>query len=361
VVIFDHPEHDRHERVCHVHDARSGLRAIVVIHRSRARGAVGGVRFRPYRSEEDALADALRLSRAMTYKSVLADLPLGGAKSVILGDPERDKTPELLRAFGRVVEAFGGAYLCGPDVGTTTEDMDVVALETTHVGATTRQMGSSAPPTARGVFRGLLALARHALGSSELAGVHVAVQGAGAVGAHLATLLAQAGATVTVADVRDGAVRALRERVEVRVASPDQILFVKADLLAPCALGGVLSAGTIPWMRVRGICGGANNQLETEADARRLRERGIAIVPDFVASAGGIIAGMAASGIYPKEEMPAKLDGIYARTLAILAAADREDRTPHEIAYRMADEILAREREAPAALSARSGRGSRSR
>ena len=339
-MLFDHPEFDGHERVLHVSDAPSGLRAIIAIHRGRGGMAAGGVRFRPYASEADALTDVLRLSRAMTYKNVLADLPLGGAKSVILGDPAKDKSPDLLRAFGRVVESLGGAYMCGPDIGTTADDMDVVAEETEHVGATNRQMGSSGPPTALGVFRGIRAMAEHVLGGADLTGVHVAVQGAGAVGSDLAVHLVEAGARVTVADVDADAVRALRSRTTVDVTTPEDILFVDADILSPCALGAVLSEETIPRLRVKGICGGANNQLATDADGERLRARGIALVPDFVASAGGVIAGTAAAGLYPRDEMQDKLDAIQGRALAILRRADAEGRTPHEVAYEMAEELL---------------------
>jgi len=342
-MIFDHPEFDHHERICHVDDARSGLRAIIAIHRLRGGRAAGGVRFRPYPSAADALTDVLRLSKAMTYKNVLADLPLGGGKSVIIGDPDLRKTPELLRAFGRAVEGFGGAYMCGPDVGTTADDMDVIAEETLHVGATNRQLGSSGPPTALGVFRGIQAVSKHVLGSSDLSGVKIAVQGAGAVGSDLAVRLTEAGARVTIADTSEEAIEAVQQRAAVDVVAPDKILFHKADILAPCALGGILSAATIPWLRVRAICGGANNQLATEADAERVRERGIALVPDFVASAGGVIAGTAAAGLYPKDQMRTKLLGIYGRVLEILEAADAEGRTSHEVAYRMAAELLARD------------------
>src|SRR5690606_22017746 len=188
---------------------------------------------------------------------------------------------------GRAVEGFGGAYLCGPDVGTTSDDMDVIAEETRYVGATNRQMGSSGPPTALGVFLALSALAEHLDGTSDLAGVHVAIQGAGAVGSDLAVHLVEAGARVTVADVNPAAVRTLQARVGVQVVTPDEILSTEADILSPCALGSVLSADTIPRLRVRGVCGGANNQLATADDGARLAARGIAFVPDFVASAGG--------------------------------------------------------------------------
>ena len=339
----DHPEFDDHERVCYVSDKDTGLFAIVAIHRGRGGAAAGGVRFRPYATDGEALTDVLRLSKAMTYKNVLADLPLGGAKSVIVGDPLRHKTPDLLRAFGRMVESFGGAYMCGPDIGTTAEDMDVIAQETTHVGATTHQMGSSGPPTALGVFHGIRALAAHVLGTPDLTGVHVAIQGAGAVGSDLAVHLVDAGARVSIADVDERAVDAVRARTSVEVVPADKILFTNADILSPCALGAILSEGTIPWLRVRGICGGANNQLATDADGQRLRDRGIALVPDFVASAGGVIAGSAAAGLYPQDEMEGKLRGIYDRALAILRQAEDQGLTPHEVAYRMAAELLERD------------------
>ncbi len=339
-MIFNHPEYDSHEQILHVCDAEAGLRAIVAIHRSRDTIAAGGVRFRPYPTDDDALTDVLRLSRAMTYKNVLADLPLGGAKSVILGDPARDKNPALLRAFGRVLERLGGQYMCGPDIGTTADDMDVISEETPHVGATNQQMGSSGPPTALGVFHGVRALAAHLGYGTELRGLHVAIQGAGAVGSDLARHLVEAGARVTIADVDVQAVETVREQVNVAVVSPDEILSIEADILSPCALGGILDEHTIPSLEVRGICGGANNQLREESDAERLRARGIAIVPDFVASAGGVIAGTAAAGLYPQAEMPGKLEGIYDRALAILGQATADGATPHEVAHRMAARML---------------------
>jgi len=340
-LIFEHPDFDAHERVVLVHDRSSGLRAIIAIHHTRGgMPAVGGVRFRPYASESHALTDALRLSRAMTYKNVLAELPAGGGKSVIIGDPSTDKTRELLRSFGRAVEALAGAYFCGPDVGTGAEDMDVIAEETRFVGATTGQMGSTGPPTAAGTFRGLQALTRHSLGRGDLEGVRVAIQGTGSVGAELARMLAEAGASIVVGDVDTETARRVAEATGAEVVDPSEILFVAADLLAPCALGGVLSRETIPRLRVRGVCGAANNQLERAEDARRLHDRGIHLVPDFVASAGGVIAGMAAAGLYPKEEMASKLDGIFDRTLEILARADVENRPPDEVAVDLARERL---------------------
>ena len=230
--------------------------------------------------------------------------------------------------------------MCGPDIGTTADDMDVIAQETRHVGATNRQMGSSGPPTAVGVFHAVRALAEHLGHGDTLRGVRVAVQGAGAVGRDLALHLVDAGAEVTVADVDAEAVRALEERADVDVVSPEEILFVDADILSPCALGGILNEETIPRLRVRGVCGGANNQLRKEADAERLRARGIAVVPDFVASAGGVIAGTAAAGLYPQSEMQGKLEGIHARSLAILGQAEERDVTPHAVAYEMAARML---------------------
>ncbi len=322
-------------------DESVGLRAIVALHDSRGGlPAAGGVRFRPYVDEGEALSDVLRLSRAMTCKNVLADLPLGGGKSVIIGDPATDKTPELLRSFGGFVESLGGAYFCGPDVGTNAHDMDVVEEVTRHVGATNRQMGSSAPPTAVGTFHAIRATSQHLLGTSDLEGMRVAVQGAGAVGRDLVRHLVDAGATVVVADIDEDAVRQVAAETGAEVVSPDAILFVEADVLAPCALGGVLSEETIPHLQVRAVCGAANNQLATPDDGTRLRARGIHFVPDFVASAGGVIAGAAAAGVYPASEMAAKLDGIFDRSLEILRRSDAEGLTPNEVAERIARELL---------------------
>jgi leucine dehydrogenase len=345
-MIFDHPEFDGHERVHYVWDDSVGLRAIVALHHSRnGMPACGGVRFRTYVDDGEALTDVLRLSRGMTYKNVLADLPLGGGKSVIIGDPATDKTPELLRSFGRFVESLRGAYLCGPDVGTNAHDMDVVAEVTRHVGATNRQMGSSALPTAEGTFHAIRATAQHLSGAPDVSGLRFAVQGAGAVGRALVRHLVDAGASVVVADIDADAVGRVAAETGAQVVDPDLILSAQADVLAPCALGGILSEETIPHLRVKAVCGAANNQLATAEDGARLRARGIHLVPDFVASGGGVIAGSAAAGVYPASEVAAKLGGIFDRSLEILRRAEAEHLTPHEVAERMARELLAKDRE----------------
>jgi leucine dehydrogenase len=345
-MFYDHPDFDDHHSVHVLSEARAGLRAIIAIHRvSDDAPAVGGIRFRPYPDDEAALADALRLSAAMTFKVVLAGLPVRGGKTVILGDPQTQKTPELLRALGREIEALGGRYLGGPDVGTTPADMDVIRQVTSFVGGSTERMGpgGSAPPTAAGVFNAVRALAAHLNGDADLTGVHVAVQGVGAVGADLADRLAEAGARLSVADVDSTAAHAVAARTGATVVPAEEALFVDADILAPCALGAVLSKATIPRLAVRGICGAANNQLATAADAGLLRDRKISFVPDFVASAGGVIAGIAAEGIIEADEADQRIARIFDRSLSILQHAAHEGLTETDVATRMAAALLSQE------------------
>jgi len=280
-MLFDHPEFDNHQGVYFLRDARVGLRAIIALHRVRPGGpAVGGIRFRPYGDEDAALTDVLRLSATMTLKAVGAGLPVGGGKTVVLGDPATQKTPPLLRALGQQIEALGGRYVGGPDVGTTSADMDIIREVTTRVGGGVVSMGAggSAAPTAEGVFNAVRALAMFLNGVPDLDGVHVAIQGVGAVGADLADRVASEGARVTIADVDPDAVRRVAETTGAMVVPADEILFTPADILAPCALDGILSGDTIPRLAVRGVCGAANNQLATESDAVRLHKRGIAFV-----------------------------------------------------------------------------------
>ncbi len=338
-MLFDHPEFDNHSGVHFLSDPSVGLRAIIALHRVRPGvPAVGGIRFRPYPNDDAALTDALRLSAAMTLKVTLAGLPVGGGKTVVIGDPQTQKTPELLRALGREIHALGGRYLGGPDVGTSPRDMDIISEVTGRVGGTTASMGplGSAPPTAEGVFNAVRALAQFLNGTDDLNTVHVAIQGVGAVGANLASRLAAEGAQLTIADIDAEAARAVTRSLGAAVVGTDEILTIPADILAPCALGSVLSESTIPHLRVRGICGAANNQLATAADAERLRDRGIAFVPDYVASAGGVIAGIGAEGVIPRADAQALIDGIFDRASQIVTMAEREGVPSTAIARRMA-------------------------
>ncbi len=343
-MVFDHPEFDSHQQVTFVRDERCGLTAIVAIHHVRGPSAGGGVRFRPYDSIHDALTDVLRLSRAMTYKMVLAGLPMGGAKSVIIGDPVADKTPELLTAFGRYVASLGGRYTAGPDVGTNAEDMEVLASVTDHVAGRASGAGSTAPPTALGVFNGIRATAAAAFGGETLDGRLVAVQGAGGVGSNLVGHLVDAGAKVVVADVDRLAAEAVAERFGASVVGADEILTVEADILSPNAVGGILNPDTIPTIRASAICGGANNQLAGTSDGVALAERGILWAPDYVVSAGGAIAGNHEVGHITDAQRDAAIDAIFSTTLDVLTEALARQRPTDVVAGDRVRSLLEAER-----------------
>src|SRR5215472_1951633 len=247
--IFDMREFDGHELVVFGHDARTGLRAIIAIHSTTLGPAAGGCRMWPYGSTAEAVADVLRLSRGMSYKNAMAELPLGGGKAVIIGDSRKGKTPELFEAFGRLVDSLGGRYVTAEDVGTTTTDMSNVARATRYVaglGAAPGEAGGDpGPKTALGVFLGIKAAVRFRLGRADLNGVTVAVQGAGGVGYHLCRLLAGEGAQLSVADVRPSAVQQVCDELTARALSADEVLAADVDVLAPCALGAVLDSQSI--------------------------------------------------------------------------------------------------------------------
>ena len=281
-----------HEQVVFGHDEQTGLRSIIAIHSTALGPSLGGTRFYPYETEEAALVDVLRLSRAMTYKSACAGLDLGGGKAVIIGDPETDKSEALLRAFGRQIESLGGRYVTACDVGTYPADMEVIGRETRWATGKAPEHGGSGDSgilTAYGVFVGMQATADRVWGTPSLEGRHVAVQGLGKVGRRLVEHLVEDGAKVTVADIDADAVGAVVERFEVDAVEPDDVYDVDADVFSPNALGAVLSETTIPRLQVQAVCGGANNQLATLEDAERLHEAGIAYAPDYVVNAGGVI------------------------------------------------------------------------
>ena len=281
-----------HEQLVYGHDAAAGLRCIIAIHSTALGPALGGTRFYPYESETEALLDALRLSRAMTYKAACAGLDLGGGKAVIIGDPSVDRSEALLRAYGRVVESLGGRYITACDVGTYPADMEIIGRETRWVTGTDEALGGSGDSgamTAYGVFVAMTTVAERLWGTQSFAGRHVVIQGVGKVGRRLAEHLAKAGAKLTVADVHENAVDEVTSRVRAEVCDPDQVVDVDADVLSPNALGGLLDEKSIEQLQVSAVCGGANNQLATPEDADRLRERGIVYAPDYVVNAGGLI------------------------------------------------------------------------
>lgn len=280
-----------HEEVIRVEDRASGLIGFIAIHSTELGPAAGGLRMRHYRSEAAALEDVLRLSRGMTFKNAAADLPLGGGKAVIIGDPKA-KTAAQLRAFARAIDGLSGRYWTAEDMGMSPADMAVMAAVTPYVAGLPDgdfASGDPSPITARGIFNAIRITANHRFGSPVLTGRHVAVQGLGHVGWHLCKLLRAAGADLTVADIDAARVAWAAQSFGAATVAPDEILAVEADILAPCAIGGVLNAETIPALRVQAVAGGANNQLATEVDGAALHQRGILYAPDYVTNAGGII------------------------------------------------------------------------
>jgi leucine dehydrogenase len=347
VDIFDAREFDAHELVIFGHDAATGLKAIIAIHSTTLGPAAGGCRMWPYASQAEALADVLRLSRGMSYKNAMAGLPFGGGKAVIIGDSRTVKTPELLAAFGRLVDSLRGRYVTAEDVGTTTADMAHVARATRYVAGLGRAPGVAggdpAPKTALGVFLGLKAAVKFRLGRDDLAGLTVAVQGVGGVGYHLCGLLAAAGARLKVADVLPTAVARVCDEFGAAPVAPVRVLEEEVDVLAPCALGAILNARTIARLRAPVVAGAANNQLAQAQDGEALRAAGVLYAPDYVINAGGIIS--VAREYYGGTEAQVIEDihGIPARLSEIFERARRESRPTSEIADRMARERLGRE------------------
>jgi len=341
-----------HERVVHARDDEVGLQAIVAIHDTRLGPAVGGCRMWPYESEADALKDVLGLSRAMTYKCALAGLPFGGGKSVILGDPRRDKSEALLERFGRLVESLGGEYRVAEDVGIGTADIEVMARATRYVAGVAggqHASGDPSPFTALGVLEGIRVAAERRL-SGGLSGLRVAVQGVGAVGLELCRALHAEGARLVVSDLDAGRTRRAAERYGAEIASPEEIFAVDADVFAPCALGGVLDDVSITALSATVVAGAANVQLAEPRHGDELHRRGILYAPDYVINAGGVINGSGEIlGRYDAAASRREVLAIGARLGEIFERSAVEDRPPARVADAMAEGIL----------RARSGRRSR--
>ena len=345
--MFNNPFFDAHERVVFGYDAATGLRAIVALH-STARGpAAGGCRFWHYPSSDDALTDALRLSRGMSYKNALADLPLGGGKAVVLLDPTRPKTPDLLRALGRFVHSLGGAYVTAEDVGASVDDMELVASETSYVSGLPSTAvdadGNPAPKTALGVYLGLKAAVEFKLGRSDLRGLTIGVQGIGAVGYELCRRLAADGATLRVADVRRDFVNRAVVDFGAHAVDVASILEEQVDALAPCALGAVFNATTIGRLRTQVIAGAANNQLAIADDGVRLFAAGILYAPDYVINAGGIISvGREYLGGATAASIEREIHKIPERLTTIFERSRREGRPTSDIADEIARHKIGR-------------------
>jgi leucine dehydrogenase len=345
--VFDRPEHDGHELVTFGHDEATGLKAIIAVHSTALGPAAGGCRMWPYPSTAEAVADVLRLSRGMSYKNAMAKLPFGGGKAVILADPRKAKTPELFEAFGRFVHSLGGRYITAEDVGTTLADMTQVARATPYVSGLGRAPGEAGgdpgPKTALGVFLGIKAAVKFRLGRSELKGLKIAVQGAGGVGYHLCGMLAAEGARLLVADLRAPALQRAVSELGATPVAADEVLFQDVDVLAPCALGAVLNADSIPRLRAKVIAGAANNQLAHGQDGQALAAAGILYAPDYVINAGGIISvAREYYGGASEAQVIADIHKIPERLTAIFERARRENRTTNAVADEMARERLMR-------------------
>jgi valine dehydrogenase (NAD+) len=342
----DNSEPTGHEQVVFCQDKHSGLRAIISIYSTALGPALGGTRFYPYASEEDALHDVLELSRGMAYKNALAGLDHGGGKAVIWGDPEQDKSEALLRAYGRFVESLNGRYYTACDVGTYVQDMDIVARETRFVtgrSLTDGGAGDSSILTAWGVFQGMRAAAEHLWGAPSLRGRRVGIAGLGKVGKHLTTHLLDDGAQVAATDVNERALTWAREthpQVEL-VADADALIRSDIDVYAPCALGGALDDETVPALRARIVAGAANNQLAHPGIEKLLAERGILYAPDYVVNAGGVIQVADEIDGFNFERAKARATRIYDTTRQILRLADAEGVPPAVAADRLAERRMA--------------------
>jgi len=329
-----------HEEVGAIWKRRSGLRAIIAIHSTALGPALGGTRFRAYASMDEALRDVLRLSKAMSYKAAVAGLDLGGGKAVIVGDPGKVKSDELLIDYARFVESFEGRYLTAEDVGTTQADLDLIGEHTRYATGRSASLGGSGDPsplTAYGVVRAMEAAAEAIFGTASLAGRHVAVNGVGKVGHDVAVLCAERGARITVADISPQAVASVLDQTSAEVATPAEIHTTECDIYAPCALGGALSARTVPELGCRVVCGAANNQLDTPDVDEALQARGIAYVPDYVANAGGIINIAYEQGGYNPAAAKRHVGRIYDTTKTLFEQAHRTGETLSALADRMAE------------------------
>ncbi|MFL6849680.1 MAG: Glu/Leu/Phe/Val family dehydrogenase [Sphingomicrobium sp.] len=341
------PDYDAHEEVHFVNDEKTGLRAIIAVHSTHLGPAGGGARFWHYAKDGEALTDALRLSRGMSYKNAMAGLPLGGGKSVILADKNRTKTPELLHAFGKAVDGLGGRYITAEDVGINVADMIEVARSTKFVAGLPNSAGDvggdPGPHTSLGVFLGIKAAVRWALGKDSLSGLHIAMQGAGSVATGVALHACAEGAKLSIADVDQAKAQKLADATGGKVVSTDEILGLEADVVSPNALGAILTDESIARLKTPIVAGGANNQLATPGDGQLIHQRGILYAPDYVINAGGIINvcteylgdGDAALVRDRIEGIPVRLEQIWAESAA-------SGRDPAAVADAMAQRLIGR-------------------
>lgn len=344
--VFEHHEFDNHEQVLFCKDKTSGLEAVIAVHNTNLGPALGGCRMWQYTDSADALNDVLRLSKGMTYKAAMANLKLGGGKSVIMGNPYADKTPEMMAAMGRFINAAQGAYITAEDSGISLDDLNIMSQHTKFVSGTHSRYsfhggpadGNPAPATAYGVYVGLKATVKHKL-NTDLNGLRVAIQGLGHVGFRLAQHLKAEGAEIVVTDIYEHQLKRAQEELGATIVSPEEIMTVDADVLAPCALGAVLNERTIPKLKCKVVAGAANNQLAKEEHGYLIKEAGILYAPDYVINAGGVI------DIYHQKmdhssasALKAHLEGIGDTLSQIYQRADTEDKPTNLISNVIAKE-----------------------
>lgn len=341
--VFSDIAFDDHEQVVFASDPKTGLKTIIAVHNTNLGPSLGGCRMWPYASEQEAIRDVLRLSRGMTYKSALANLPLGGGKSVIIGDPRSQKSPELFQAMGRVIDQLGGRYIVAEDVGTSPADMEQIARKTQHVGGINdgkdpARTGDPSPFTAFGVFIGLKEAVRFKHGTNDLADMRVAVQGLGNVGYHLCQMLHDAGAKLIVADLNSNSVNNAVNAFGATAVSVDEILSVDTDIVAPCALGGVINDRSIEKLKAGIIAGAANNQLEHDRHGQMLLDAGILYAPDYVINAGGVVEVFYCREGKSVAETNKHIEGIGPTVREIFDRAKQQNLSTGFVADRLAEE-----------------------
>ncbi len=339
--VFDMLAKMGHEQVMLCSDPGCGYRGIIAVHSTRLGPALGGTRFWTYATDEEAITDALRLSRGMTYKNAVAGLNLGGGKSIIIGDNKTKDREDIFRAHGRFVESLGGRYITAEDVGTSTKDMDYVHMETGHVAGLAGKSGDPSPVTAHGVFRAVQASANRRWGSDSLEGKRVSIQGCGNVGRFLAQELHGAGARLTVSDIDAAKAARVAQLTGATVVEGDAIFTAEADIFSPCALGGIINDKTIPLLKVAVVAGGANNQLLEERHGDALEAKGILYAPDYVANAGGVINVYGEVAGWDAQRALDKADDIYDTVLRVFELAEADKIPTYEAADRVAEQRLA--------------------
>ncbi|MHC8522477.1 branched-chain amino acid dehydrogenase [Rossellomorea sp. H39__3] len=341
--IFSYMEQYDYEQLVFCQDQESGLKAIIAIHDTTLGPALGGTRMWTYESEEAAIEDALRLAKGMTYKNAAAGLNLGGGKTVIIGDPRKDKNEEMFRAFGRYIQGLNGRYITAEDVGTTVADMDLIHEETDYVTGISPAFGSSgnpSPVTAYGVYRGIKAAAKEAFGTDALEGKTIAVQGVGNVAYNMCRHLHEEGADLIVTDINKEAVQRAVEEFGAKAVDTNEIYGVDCDIFAPCALGAIINDETIPQLKAKVIAGAANNQLKEARHGDAIHEMGIVYAPDYVINAGGVINVADELYGYNSERAMKKVEQVYNNVERVIEIAKRDHVPTYVAADRMAEERI---------------------